>query len=297
MDLPVISRVLYQSKLRARLAGDLGAHYKRFDTGGARRSPHRVMDPARCGEPMAAKTLQASTNAPTLSRDGSRRLVILLIGVALVIGAFVAPWWTRGLTLNHDCAYGSPQDQATACPQSNSRNSGLNSGLTIPGSEGLYLNYGPFHTPSLLGAGTDASRDTATSVLGIGAVLATLFLGASLALRALAGMGRISAHPSVAVRFAIAAVGAGIFTVLWATFFLPLFGNGSGMLWGHNFNYDFGSNVVYDSRYANVGYFLGIIAFVGVPVYAWVDASQARMAAWAAANWVPGQAAAEPSVA
>ena len=31
VDLPVISRVLYQSKLRARWPGDLGADYKRFD--------------------------------------------------------------------------------------------------------------------------------------------------------------------------------------------------------------------------------------------------------------------------
>jgi hypothetical protein len=232
----------------------------------------------------SAPTPTPPTTPPTITHLGTRRLVILLLGTALVVAAFVAPWWTRGLTLNHDCAYGDPATN-TDC----NRGSGPSGvGFGVPGVEGLFLNYGPFHTPTANGVGTDASRETAVSVLGVGALLGTLFMGASLAVRGLVATGRASASPNLPVRLAIFAFSAGLFTVLWGAFFLPLLGNGPGMLWGSNFaGSPFGTgNLVYDSRYANVGFYAGILAFVALPAWVWVDAHQARASTgWAVSKW------------
>jgi len=148
-------------------------------------------------------------------------------------------------------------------------------------------NYGPFHTPSVQGVGTDASRETAVSVLGIGAFTATLFAAASLAVRGLAAIGRITAHPSTAVRLAIIAFAAGLFTVLWGTFFLPLLGNGPGMLWGSNFSGDASLGMYFDSRYANVGYYLGVLGFVALtPVLGLI----LPLAVWRASTITPARA-------
>ncbi|MES2153906.1 MAG: hypothetical protein V4510_02105 [bacterium] len=235
--------------------------------------------------------MATSKNEPTstprnLTSSGSTRMFILLLGVAVVIGAFVAPWWTRGVTLNHDCAY---NEAAQDCPRSSG---GVSfGGAGVPGIEGLFLNYGPFHTPTASGIGTDASRETATSVLGIGAVTATLFAVAGLVVRGLTATGRITTSANLPVRLAIVAFSAGLFTVLWATFFLPLLGNGPGMLWGSNFSGSQNLGIFYDSRFANVGYYLGIIGFVGLPAYLWVDAVAARNATGVSTgNWQAGDA-------
>lgn len=230
--------------------------------------------------------------------QNSRRLVILLIGLAVIVGAFATPWWTRGITFNHDCTYTNPAaSSASDCAGASTSYTINGQRFTVPGGqayspvytgEGQYLNYRPFATPSVGTFSVDASRDTAVAILGIGAVLATLLMGASTAIRWLADTGRITCNPNLAVRLAIGGFGVGLFTVLWGAFFLPLLGNGPGMLYGDNIKGglpDQFAPFFTDSRYANAGFFLGIIGFVFLPAYLWADAHAARNAqTWTVGN-------------
>lgn len=235
----------------------------------------------------------ADTATPpfTFDSNATRRLVIILFGIAIVVGAFLTPWWTRGLTLNHDCAYADPAAPTPPGCRINGNNNGNSnfgfSGTGLNGAEGVYLNYGIFHTPTDGLIGTDASRETAAGILGVGALLCVFFVAASQVIRFLAETGRIVCSPNLAVRLAIAGFATGLFTVLWGAFFLPLLGNGPGMLYGNNIPGGIPApfdRIIQDSRYANAGFFLGIVGFVFVPAYLWADAHAARREA----EWTVG---------
>ncbi len=188
-------------------------------------------------------------------------MVVVLVGVAVVIAAFASPWWTRGFTVDTD----AEED----------------SFFIFPGAEGAYLEYGPFSTPgSERGFSTDSGRATAVAVLGIAAVIATLFMGAHVVLRSMGALGRVKVDRNVPVRLAMAAALVGTFTILWAGLFLPLAGPNPGFLWGEEesaqgaFASEYSSIKV--TRYANAGFFFGMVAFVALPAYLWVDSSAAR---------------------
>lgn len=204
---------------------------------------------------------------------GSReraRLVLTLLGVAILVSAFLAPWWTRGFTIDWD-EDDNPRSTFTA------------------GIEGVYHNYGPFRTPSgsqiqgLGGDSVDSGRETAVAILGIGLLACTLFVAANLAVRWMMATGRLETDHSAPVYLAIGAFIAGVFTVLWAAFFLPLAGPGGGMLYGEepeegnadDFGFD-GDGSFEVARYANAGFFLGIVGAVGFPAYLWADAARTR---------------------
>ncbi len=196
------------------------------------------------------------------SRDVAR-LVVVLLGVALVIAAFSSPWWTRGLTLDKE----GLEDSEWFFP---------------PGSEGNYYDYGPFQIPASAAGSSDSGRAAAVAILGVAAVVATLFIAAHLVLRYLSFRDKVAVDSSVPVRLAIAAVLVGAFTILWAGLFLPLAGPNAGFLYGDEpapsgsfFNNDEAPFQV--TRYANAGFFFGIVAFVAFPAYLWVDASASRM--------------------
>ena len=281
MDLPVISRVLYQSKLRARWAGDSGTIHKRFDL---RRGPVGLKTPCRAGRVMPAASQTPQTQPLVIGRKEVLRTAVVIVAIAIVAGAFLTPWWTRGLSL----------------PTVKGAGSSSQSGQDLQKSlvEGQYVNYGPYSTPQVQGLATDPGRETATAVLGIAASLAIAFAFASLWVRWSTFTGRIATTPSLAVRLAIVASVVGVFTVLWGAFFVPLLGPNPGWLYaGKTVSQSVGNSisVAYETtRYANVGFFLGILGFVGFPAYLWVDAHLARSADPAYSPervrlWTPGE--------
>src|SRR5688572_15644933 len=151
--------------------------------------------------PMAKAT--PSTSAPQPLPFGSRersRLVLTLLGVAVLASAFLAPWWTRGFTVQWD-EDDNPRSAVTA------------------GVEGVYHNYGPFRTPTgsqiqgLGGDSVDSGRETAVAVLGIGLLVTTLFVAANIAVRWMMVTGRLETDHHAPVYLAIGAFIAGIFTV------------------------------------------------------------------------------------
>ncbi len=207
---------------------------------------------------MMASTKTKSTGLELTSRDITR-VVVVLVGTAIVIAAFLAPWWTRGISIEYN-------------DEENPRQ--------IPGFDQPSLSYGPFSTPGAGGFSADGSREAAVSVLGIGFVLTTGLVTGSLWLRGLARTGRIDVNPDVAVRMTIAAFITGLFTVIWAAFFLPLLGTNPGWLYGQELGSGVldGVDFVEDVRYANAGFFLGIVGLVMYPAFLWADASASRTA-------------------
>jgi hypothetical protein len=194
-----------------------------------------------------------------LDRRDVSRIIFIVIGLTILAGALVSPWWTRGVNLN------SVGDNADA--------------NRPPGLEGSYLNYAPFRTPGeVVGFTTDASRATAVAVLGIGlvatAAFAILQVGSRVAMRA----GWVEDNHDVLVRFGIIAFITGTFSVLWGALFLPLMGSNPGMMWGTEYGGQLFGNggVLTVTRYANAGFFLGIVGAMGLPAYLWVDAAHER---------------------
>lgn len=187
------------------------------------------------------------------------RIMTVLVGSAFLFASLVSPWWTRGVTFK---------------PGTAARD------LHLPGVEGLYANYGPFRTPgSLAGFTTDSSRAAAVSILGVALLLCGAFLAGHHLVRWGRASGRFDVSASAAVRFAMAAFGLGLFAVLWGLFFLPLLGTHPGLLWGGEYHPD-GIDAVFEvNRYANVGFYLGIVGAVAYPGFFWVDAARARASA------------------
>jgi hypothetical protein len=190
----------------------------------------------------------------------------MILGCAILVSAFLAPWWTRGFTYNFD-----EQDNPRSEVES--------------GYEGVYYNYYPFRTPGFSGQGfsTDASRETATAMLGIGLLVCAAFVAAGLIVRWAMTTQRIEQDDTAPVYLAIGAFIAGLFTVLWGAFFLPLAGAGGGWLYGDEpgspSGEGFGGNDgIESSRYANAGFFLGVVGAVGFPAYLWLDAARVRAA-------------------
>lgn len=219
-----------------------------------------------------AATKPAPVAAPAALPMGHRqstRLIVLLLGLTLLLGALVAPWWTRGMDVDEE-----KLDEAT-----DGDGGSFGFAYLVPGAEGLYLNYAPFRTP---GQGTvtyDAGREAATSVLGLGLVACLVFAGSALLVRWLMVTGRLEENLDAPVRLAIVAFIAGVFAVLWGAFFLPLAGDNPGMLYGDERPSNLGDNsdgILETTRYANVGFFLGIVGAVGFPAYVWLDASRTR---------------------
>lgn len=206
-----------------------------------------------------------------LSSQDVTRLVVVLVGLSLVIAAFTLPWWTRGMTLSEDGA---------------------------AGMEGQYFNYGPFQTPSQGGFSTDGSREAAVGVLGVAVALATLLVLGAFVLRAAMRWDRVERNHDRPVRLAIGAFWIGLFAILWAGLVLPAAGTNPGFLYGEEGGSDpdmaqaMADAGVTMTRYANVGFFAGILAFAGLPAYAWLDAARTR--ALQAAP-LPGASDAAPS--
>ncbi|HLF16913.1 MAG TPA: hypothetical protein VI796_05745 [Candidatus Thermoplasmatota archaeon] len=196
------------------------------------------------------------------SRGVTRLFIVLACGV--ILGAsLITPWWTRGFNINWD------EDQ--------------NPRPAEAPVEGLYVNYRPYATPGSAGGfSTDAGRETATAILGISLTLCALFVVAASVLRVAMRMGWVETNHDTPVRFAIGAFVVGLFAVLWGAFFLPLLGPNPGMLYGGESDQtvqDFGEEdfaFVESTRYANVGFFLGIVGAVGFPAFLWADAVRER---------------------
>lgn len=151
-----------------------------------------------------------------------------------------------------------------------------------PGAEGIYFNYGPFTTPGFQGTSFDAGREAAVAVLGIALLTCSLLCATVVALRWLTATGRVGPNPHVPVRLAIAAFLAGLVAVLWGAFFLPLAGDNPGMLYGDEDPQSLSDDtegILETTRYANVGFFLGIAGAIGFPAYLWIDAARARFLA------------------
>lgn len=195
----------------------------------------------------------------------SSRLIFVLLGAVVLFGALVAPWWTRGMNIDEEQLYENDGDMWFV-------------GFW-PGSEGIYYNYGAFQTPSNGNGGisTDAAREPATAILGIGLVLCAAFVVAGVTVRWLMARGTLETSHDAPVRLAICAFVAGLFAVLWGAFFLPLVGDNPGMLYGEEpAGEDFETDVLETTRYANVGFFLGIAGAVLFPAYLWFDAARVR---------------------
>lgn len=212
-----------------------------------------------------ARNTSATSNVEPLPM-GSRqatRLMLVLVGAAVLSASLVTPWWTRGVT--EDFNDDNPRPEGAAV-------------------EGFYVQYRPYMTPaSPAGFSTDAGRETATAVLGIALTVCSLFVAAIGVLRLGMHFGWIETNHDVPVRLAIVAFIVGIFAVIWGAFFLPLLGPNPGMLYG-NEGTDSGNDFFTGSeqdftestRYANVGFFLGIVGAVGFPAYLWADAARTR---------------------
>lgn len=202
------------------------------------------------------------------ARDTSR-LFIALVGAVVLSASLVTPWWTRGLTIDWD-EDDNPRPIGTP-------------------AEGFYVQYRPYSTPGgFAGLSTDAGRETATAVLGIALTLCAAFAAAAGALRVGKRLGWLDVSDDAPVRFAIGAFIVGTFAVLWGAFFLPLLGPNPGWLYGEEaqvspeetFDGGDGATFIEDVRYANVGFFLGIVGGVAFPAFLWYDAAQARALNW-----------------
>lgn len=214
----------------------------------------------------ARATARPEPRKPALGRRDVNRIMLVLVGGALLGAALITPWWTRGLTYDWD-------------EQDNPRPVG---GMY----EGAYVQYRPFATPgSLAGFSTDGSRETATAVLGVALVICALFAWATSILRIAMRFEWVETNHDLPVRFAIIATILGIFAVVWGAFFLPLLGVNPGWLYGDEAqggadnsqvqNGD-GQTIIESTRYANVGFFLGIIGGVAYPAALWFDAARTR---------------------
>jgi hypothetical protein len=194
-----------------------------------------------------------------LDSTSTTRIWMVILGGAFVLASFATPWWTRGMNVESD-------------------NDG-NQGGGLPGTEGLYFHYGPFSTPGGGGVSTDASRETVTGVLGILMVSSTAFVSASFVIRHLHRRGTIEASPSLPVGLAIAGFGLGFAAVLTGLLFVPLMGSNPGFAYGDEDSQGVdgaSGGLIESTRYANAGFFFGIIAFIAYPTYAWVDAAASR---------------------
>jgi hypothetical protein len=204
----------------------------------------------------------------------SSRLIFVLLGATILLGALVAPWWTRGMDIDEEQLYETDEDGET--------DADLYSLLLLgigPGSEGRYYNYGAFSTPTSNGMSTDSAREPAVAILGIGLVLCAVFAVAGLVVRWMMARGTLEVSYDAPVRLAIGAFLAGTFAVLWGAFFLPLAGDNPGMLYGEEPSedaYQVTEGVWETVRYANVGFFLGIAGAVLFPAYLWFDAARVR---------------------
>jgi hypothetical protein len=137
----------------------------------------------------------------------------------------------------------------------------------------------PFQTPGAGTVTTDASRAAAVAVLGIGFLISALFASASVTSRLLMKTGRLEHNPGIAATFAMVSFVAGVFTIVWAAFFLPLLGNNPGWLYGSELPTAVANSMPpgwAETRYANAGFFLGILGTIAYPAYLWADANRAR---------------------
>lgn len=210
------------------------------------------------------------------------RVILVLLGATVLVGALLAPWWTRGMNMDEETLYDAESDD------------GEDLALEVAffgfpvGSEGLYLNYGAFHTPSQGSISFDSGRETATAVLGIALVGCLVFCAAAVLVRIAMAAGWIETSDDAPVRLSIVAFILGLFAVLWGAFFLPLAGDNPGWLYGEEPAEDIlaESDIVEATRYANAGFFLGIVGAVGFPAYLWFDA--ARVRAFNQLGWTTG---------
>lgn len=216
---------------------------------------------------MATPTSNTSTTphaARRPQRVNTARVLLVVVGSAVLFSALVSPWWTRGVNLED-----TPQFPASERP---------------PGVEGIYANYSPFRTPgAIAGFTTDGSRAMAVAILGLGLVLCQAFAWTHLVIRRGMERGTLEENPDIPVRFAIAAFICGAFAVLWGALMLPLLGNNPGFLWGT----EYGSTLVAETdgilsetRYANAGFYLGIVGAMAYPALLWAQAASARNAYW-----------------
>lgn len=214
-----------------------------------------------------------TVRAPTFGRRDVNRLTFVIVGATLLFAATITPWWTRGVTLDYDEDNPRPYGEVY---------------------EGVYVQYRPFATPaSLAGFSTDGERETATAILGVALVLCALFASATTALRLAMRFGKLEADHDLPVRFAMIAFILGLFAVLWGAFFLPLLGPNPGWLYGTEGELPDGFdeedlNGATATRFANVGFFLGIAGAVAYPAVLWFDAARTRALAWGDARYGAG---------
>lgn len=208
---------------------------------------------------------------PAFGRRDVNRLTIVILGATLLFAATITPWWTRGFTYDFDDENPRPFGNV---------------------QEGGYVQYRPFATPgSLAGFSTDGQRETATAILGISLLLCGIFAAATTALRLAMRFGKLETDHDLPVRFAMTAFILGLFAVLWGAFFLPLLGPNPGWLYGEEgefpegFDDEEAQGVVESTRFANIGFFLGIAGAVGYPAVLWFDAARTRALAWHSATF------------
>lgn len=191
------------------------------------------------------------------------RLLVGIFGTVLLAAAMVSPWWTRGLTVQFNAQNPRPPGMI---------------------AEGFYASYGPYSIPGTFsGFSTDAGRATAVAILGAAMTMCIVCVLAVNLLRILRAQDRINTSDDVPVRLAITAALFGTFAVLWAAFFLPLLGPNPGWLYGtegavNAQNFGTAAQFFETTRYANVGFFLGIAGAVIYPALLWIEAHTERTA-------------------
>lgn len=202
----------------------------------------------------------------TLSKADVRHLVVVGVASILILTAIFAPWWTRGYTAER------------AEP------------LTDEGDdfpfflETFTVSYGPFSTPSFGPFEFDSVREAAVIITGVAVSLAALLCLAHNLVRWGIRAGRVDVDPGVPVKLAISAAIIGIFGVMFALLwpFMGLSHDGIGYSSEELFSTENASGdtvyLVEAQEYLNVGFYLGILAFVAYPMYLWADASWVRLA-------------------
>lgn len=192
-----------------------------------------------------------------LNRRQVQHIVTLVVAAVLIATAMTSSWWTRGYTVE-----GEPGEDVP------------NLGDTFT------VSYGPFNTPNYGPFQFDSVREVAVTVTGIAVVLCALAaIGHNLARWGIES-GRLEVDRDLPVHLAMAAFILGTFGVLFALFW-PFMGSTNAGIFANDVLFDGqsidgGSYAIKSAEFLNVGFFLGIFAFMVYPAYLWASADALR---------------------
>jgi hypothetical protein len=197
-----------------------------------------------------------------LNRRQVQHLVTVVVAIVLIVTAMTSSWWTRGYTIE-----GDPEEGA-----------GFNEGGF---ADTFTVSYGPFTTPTEGPFQYDSVREVAVTLTGIAIVLSAVFAIAHSLVRWGIESGRLEVDPDTPVKLAIGAFWLGLFGVLFALLW-PFMGTTNTGIFASELLFE-GQNsasgdafFVKTQEFLNVGFFLGIFAFIVYPAYLWASAEAIR---------------------